>query len=687
MTGHGGASVGRRLEIMYSRNFLEQLYRTLYTIRVFETECVKLYRQGLIIGYFHPYLGQEAIAAGVCAALRKDDYIVSTHRGHGHCIAKGGELSKMAAELLGRETGYCRGRGGSMHIADVTAGNIGANGIVAGGIPIGVGAGLGISIRGTDQVVVIFFSDGAANNAVFAESLNLAAIWDLPVVFLLENNQYAVTSPIEKMTRVPDLYRRGEGYGVPASVVDGNDVLAVYEKTKEAVQTCREGCGPVLLEAKTYRYGGHHVNDPGLYMPKDRVEYYKAHDPVKMGRKYLLELGGCSEPEIAAIEEQVNLQMAQAVEFAKSSPQPSVQEFLKEVEHLCPVHRMAYPRRQAGANLSATQTNPHEGTDRQIMYREALNEALREEMRRDETVFIMGVCVAERGGSYKVTAGLLEEFGPRRVIDTPISEASFTGAGVGAAITGMRPVVEVLFIDFMSLAIDQIVNQAAKYKFISGGKGKVPLVLRTQGGSGNGLAAQHSQSLEAWYYHVPGLKVVMPSTPYDAKGLLKSAIRDDDPVIFIEHKLLYMTKGAVPVEEYTIDIGVGQIKRYGGDVTIVAWSNMVHRALSAAQKLAEQGIEAEVIDPRTLVPLDKELILDSVRKTEHLVIVQEAVRRGGVASDIASIVQYEAFDCLDAPIEIVAGKNTPIPFNINLERASAPQENDIIEAVKRSLHV
>lgn len=335
--------------------------------------------------------------------------------------------------------------------------------------------------------------------------------------------------------------------------------------------------------------------------------------------------------------------------------------------------------------MNSVQTNSDGQAGRQIMYREALNEALREEMHRDETVFLMGGGIGQRGGSYKVTVGLLDEFGPRRVKDTPISEASFTGAGVGAAITGMRPVVEILFIDFTSLIIDQIVNQAAKYKFISGGKGRVPMVLRTQGGSGKGLAAQHSQSLEAWFYHIPGLKVVMPSTPYDAKGLLKSAIRDDDPVIFIEHKLLYMTKGPVPQEEYTIKLGVGDIKRRGDDVTIVAWSNMVGRSLSAAEKLARQGIEAEVIDPRTLVPLDKELIIESVKKTEHLVIVQEAVRRGGVASDIASIVQAEAFDSLDAPIEIVAGKNTPIPFNFNLEKASVPQENDIIEAVKRAL--
>jgi pyruvate dehydrogenase E1 component alpha subunit len=316
---------------MASQQFLEQLYRTLYTIRVFETQCIRLYRQGLIVGYFHPYLGEEAIATGVCAALREDDYIVSTHRGHGHCIARGGELPKMVCEVLGREGGYCRGRGGSMHIADVTTGNIGANGIVGGGIPIGVGAALGARIRGTNQVVAVFFSDGAANNGVFPESLNMAAIWNLPVVFVLENNQYAVSSPVEEMTRVPDLYRRGEAYGVPSSTVDGNDVLAVHERAAKAVEMCRQGQGPVLIEAKTYRHGGHHVNDPGLYMPKDRLEYYKARDPVALGRKYLLERGGLDEQRVQEIERKIDRQMEEAIEWARNRPQPSVETFLEEV--------------------------------------------------------------------------------------------------------------------------------------------------------------------------------------------------------------------------------------------------------------------------------------------------------------------------------------------------------------------
>ncbi|MBN2814957.1 MAG: alpha-ketoacid dehydrogenase subunit beta [Bacteroidales bacterium] len=320
------------------------------------------------------------------------------------------------------------------------------------------------------------------------------------------------------------------------------------------------------------------------------------------------------------------------------------------------------------------------------MYREALNEALKEEMRRNPNVFVMGEGIAERGGSYKVTVDLLEEFGHKRVIDTPISENGFTGTGVGAALTGMRPVVEILFIDFSLLVLDQIINQAAKFKFMSGGTARVPMVLRTQGGVGNGLAAQHSQSLEMLFYHIPGLRVVMPSDAYDAKGLLKSAIRCDDPVIFLEHKLLYMNKTDVPEEEYTIPLGQAKVKKEGKDLTIIAWSGMVPKALEAAHILASQGIDAEVVDPRTLVPLDKETILNSVRKTEHVLIVQEAVRRGGVASDISSIIQEQAFDYLDAPVKILGGLNIPCPFNLNLEELIIPQVDDIVKAAKEVVY-
>jgi pyruvate dehydrogenase E1 component beta subunit len=317
-----------------------------------------------------------------------------------------------------------------------------------------------------------------------------------------------------------------------------------------------------------------------------------------------------------------------------------------------------------------------------VKYREALRAALDEEMERDPAVFVVGEGIGERGGSYKVTEGLLAKFGPNRVIDTPLSEAGFVGLGVGAAIVGQRPVVEMLFIDFLLLAGDQVINQAAKYRFMSGGEGRVPLVIRTQGGTGNSLAGQHSQSLEALYYHIPGLKVVMPSTPKDAKGLLKAAIRDDDPVIFIEHKQLYMTDGEVPEEDYLIPLGEAEVKRPGSDVTLVAWSHMTLKSLQAAEELATEGVDTEVIDLRTISPMDIGCVLDSVRRTGRLVIAQEAVKRGGVGSDIAAMVAEQAWDSLRAPILRIAGKNTVIPFNLALEKAAVPQVADLVAGVR-----
>jgi len=317
----------------------------------------------------------------------------------------------------------------------------------------------------------------------------------------------------------------------------------------------------------------------------------------------------------------------------------------------------------------------------ELMYREALNQALFEEMRRDPLVFTMGEGIAERGGSYKVTDGLFKEFGPARVMDTPISEASFTGCGVGAALVGTRPVVEILFVDFTGLIMDQIINQAAKYEFMSGGQGKVPMVLRTQGGAGNGLAGQHSQSLEALFYHIPGLKVVMPSTPYDAKGLLKASIRDDHPIIFIEHKLLYMTKGEVPEDDYIVPLGQADVKRAGDDITLITYSYMTLKCLEAAEVLQDEGIRVEVVDLRTLTPLDKETILQSVEKTGRAIVVHEAVKRGGVGGDIAAMIMEEAYDDLDAPVMRIAGKNTTIPYNLELEKVCVPTVADIVEGV------
>jgi len=324
---------------------------------------------------------------------------------------------------------------------------------------------------------------------------------------------------------------------------------------------------------------------------------------------------------------------------------------------------------------------------REITYRDALREALREEMLRDETVFLLGEDIGRYWkGAFKVTKGLAEEFGDERVRDTPISESAIIGVAAGAAITGMRPIAEIMFGDLSALAMDQIANQAAKLTYMFGGQTKVPLVIRMPFGAGVNVAAHHSQSLEAWFLHVPGLKTAMPSTPYDAKGLLKTAIRDDNPVMFFEHKLLYSIKGPVPEEEYTVPLGVADVKRKGEDVTIVATLYMVHKSLAAAEELSKQGISVEVVDPRTLIPLDKQAIISSVKKTGRIVIVTEDCKTGGVSAEIAAVVAEEAIDYLDAPVKRVAEPDTPIPFSPPLERFVIPDEKKIIGAVKEVVH-
>ncbi|MUK87524.1 alpha-ketoacid dehydrogenase subunit beta [Ornithinibacillus sp. L9] len=323
---------------------------------------------------------------------------------------------------------------------------------------------------------------------------------------------------------------------------------------------------------------------------------------------------------------------------------------------------------------------------REITYLEAVREAMSQEMRVNNDVFILGEDIGVYGGAFGVTSGMIEEFGPERVRDTPISEAGIAGTAVGSALTGMRPILDLQFSDFITIAMDQIVNQAAKIRYMYGGKGMVPMVVRTPSGSGTGAAAQHSQSLEAWVTHIPGLKVVQPSTAYDAKGLLKAAIDDDNPVIFYEHKLLYKTSSHVPEDTYSIPLGKADVKREGSDVTIVATAIMVHRALEAAMELAKEGIDVEVIDPRTLVPLDEEAIITSVSKTGRVVVVHEAVKRGGYGAEIASMIaESEAFDYLVAPIKRLGAAPSPVPYHPELEKAHVPQVPNIIQAVKEML--
>ncbi|OLA98748.1 MAG: dehydrogenase [Candidatus Rokubacteria bacterium 13_1_20CM_4_70_14] len=649
-----------------SGDALESLYTTMVRIRRFDEKTTELFSAGLVKGTAHSYVGEEAVAAGACANLREGDYIVGTHRGHGHCIAKGARVDRMMAELMGRADGYCRGLGGSMHIAALDLNILGCNGIVAAGLPIGTGAALAAKLRKTDNVVVAFFGDGGANQGVVHEALNLAAVWKLPAIYLCENNQYALSTATGRTTAGDSIAARAAAYGIPGVRVDGNDVLAVYETVRTAVARARRGEGPTLVEAVTYRWGGHSMraNLPE-YRTKEEEREWMERDPVARLGSHLVDGKRATPVRLKELEESVELELDRAVEFAKSSPEPTVE--LMEASVYAPHAEVSEPATRAGRELTMA---------------EALNEALQSEMQRDERVFVMGEDVGLIGGIFGVTRGLRERFGEDRVRDTPISEATFVGAGVGAAIAGLRPVVEIQIFDFVALTMDQLVNQAAKFRYMLGGRPTVPLVIRGPQGGGIRLAAQHSQSLEAWFAHVPGLVVVAPATPYDAKGLLVSAIRDDNPVIFLEHKALYATKGAVPEAPYAIPLGKADVKRAGTDVTLVATQAMVSRALAAAGDLEKDGVSVEVIDPRTLVPLDEATILASVARTGRLVIAHEAVKRGGWGAELAALVAEHALDVLDAPIVRVAARNVPMPYNDSLERATIPSQQDIAAALR-----
>jgi 2-oxoisovalerate dehydrogenase E1 component len=646
---------------------LEAVYRTMLRIRRFDEGVMDLFKEGLVKGTAHSYVGQEAVAAGACAALTKADFVVSHHRGHGHCIAKGASLDRMMAELMGRVTGYCKGLGGSMHIADLDHNILGANGIVGAGIGIGTGAALTNKLRGNDAVGVVFFGDGAANEGIFHEGLNLGSLWKLPVVYLCENNQYALSTSMKDSTAVDRISMRAGAYSMPGVTVDGNDVLAVHAAVQEAVARARKGDGPTLIEALTYRWGDHSMraNLPAYRTEAEQVEWRKLDAVARFEQKLETEYG-FKRAALDAIRAQVEAELGAAKAFAIASPEPTLDDLEGAV--YAPHYQPPEPR------LTAT---------RELSFAEAIKEALAQEMERDPSVFVLGEDVGKIGGIFAATRGLIEKFGPERVRDTPISEAAIAACAVGAAITGMRPVAEVQIFDFITHMMDMIVNQAAKFRFMLGGKPTVPLVIRGPQGGGIRLAAQHSQSLEAWFTHVPGLVVLGPSSPYEAKGLLISAMREDNPVIFLEHKMLYVGKKApVPEEAYAIPIGKAVIKRHGRDVTLVATMAMVESALQAASRLEAEGIDVEVIDPRTLRPLDEDTIIESVKKTSRLVIAHEGWKRWGFGAEVAAMVAEKAIDWLDAPILRVGARDSPMPYNDKLERLVIPQAEDIVDAIK-----
>lgn len=646
---------------MINNRELETLLEKMMELRCFEEKIAKLYSQGdSIIGPVHLYTGQEAVAVGVCSNLRQDDYMISNHRGHGHCLAKGATFEEMMSELHGKESGYNKGRGSSMHIMCSDLGIVGTSSVVASGIPIAAGIGLSIKMKKTDQVVVSFFGDGASNNGSFHEGLNMAALWKLPTIFVCENNLYAVSTSTSESTSVKDISVRGAAYGIPSVTINGMNVAEVAKVTREAVERARKGAGPTLIECKTYRFMAHGEGETLEYRTKEEIQKWKQMCPIDSLSGKLIKEKVLTEEKVKHMEQKIRKKIDEAAKFAKESSFP--QHFIKKADV-----------QQESAIYPASSPT------KEITFIQAIREALREEMRRDETVFLLGEDI--RHALWGVTKGLVDEFGRERVIDTPISENGIIGVALGSALTGLRPVVEIMFADFLTLCMDQIVNQAAKVRFLSGDQMNAPMVIRSPLGLGRSAGPQHSQSFISWFMHVPGIKIAAPSNSRDAKGLLKTAIRQNDPVIFIEALLLYGSKSLVPEEEYTIPFGKADVKKEGKDVTLVAISTMVPKAITACENLAKKGVDVELIDPRTLSPLDKDTIIDSVKKTTRLVIAEPECKTAGIGAEIAAIVAEEAIDYLDAPIKRVAIPDSCIPCSPSLEKIVIPNEEDIIKTI------
>ena len=664
-------------KIKLDKKTLLELYRVMQKIRLCEEQLARSHQRGLIHGACHTYIGEEAIAAGVCAHLRSDDVIFSTHRGHGHALAKGLTPRQLIAELFGRETGCSRGRGGSMHLFAPEIGLMGTSGIVGPCILQAAGAGYSFKLLKTDQVGVAFFGDGAVNNGAFHEGLNMASIWKLPVFFVCENNQFATEVAFSYSSANPSIGGRGDTYNLPGFSVDGNDVLAVHQIAGEAVERARKGEGPTLIECKTYRTRAHAEGmEDFTYRTREEVEKWKTRCPITRLRQSLLDESLTSKEELEGLDVEIKEMIKKAQTFAENSPWPDPATATTHVFNEGPDSATETPIRDQPPSEEKV------STPREITFMQATLEALSEEMAKNPKLFVLGEGVGQRGGNFNSTTGLYDLYGPERLCDTPICERGFVGLAGGAAMTGTRPMIDFMFADFILDSVGELINQIAKMQYMSSGRLKMPIVLRGCIGVGHSASTHHSGNYYPMYAHFPGFRVLIPSTPYDAKGLLKRALNCNDPVLFLEPRELLMLKGHVPQEEYEIEFGKARVVQDGKDITVVAIARMVHQCLSACEQLNGDHISVELIDPRTVAPLDVETILQSVQKTGRLLIVDETFAQYGIGAEIAARVVDSGFDDLDAPIRRLNGAFAPTPYSPTLEQAMVPQLEDIVKAMR-----
>lgn len=644
-------------------------WKAMLFIRRFEEECLRLSGEGQVQGSIHLCLGQEAIPVGAMSVLGEQDRVVATYRGHGWALACGADPTAVMAEIAQREGGVNGGRSGSPLLSDPSVGFLGENSIVGAGGPIADGVALAAVAKGTGGVVAVSLGDGAMNQGSVTEAMVFAAARRLPVIFMCENNQWSEMTPIAWTTRGKDLADRGIGLGIESHVVDGGDPLAVAAAVSAAAEACRAGRGPVLLECKTVRLSGHYNKDIEHYRPAEDKEQARQNDPLGRLGAMILAQGGYDQQQLDDLDSVVTAEVATIAQAVRLMPEPAPETALN--------HLYAEPRTEARPGFS------DEALPREMTYQRAVNAALKEELAARPEVIFYGEDVGFAGGIFGVSRGLQKEFGSERVFDTPIAESAILGSAVGAAMEGMRPVVEIMWADFVFVALDQIVNQAANVRYINSSRLTAPLTIRMQQGVTPGSCAQHAQSIEAFLAHIPGIKVGLPATPQDAYRMTLAAIEDPDPTVLIEFRSLYQMTGEV-VTGGPIEPASGA-RRYGAgsDVAIITWGSMLHTALEASQVLRNEGIESSVLDLRWVNPIDDAAIGQVVADSGgRVIIVHEANTTGGFGAEIAARISERHFVDLAAPIIRIGTPDIRMPSAPSLQKALIPNLTNIADAAR-----
>lgn len=634
----------------FSDQMLLELYEALLLPRMIEEKMLLLIRQGKVSKWFSG-IGQEAIAVGTTKALRSTDYILPLHRNLGVFTSRSIPLEKLFAQWQGKRSGFTKGRDRSFHFGAPEYRIIGMISHLGAMLGVADGIALASNLDNNEELALVYSGDGGTSEGDFHEAINVAAVWDLPVIMLIENNGYGLSTPSQEQFRCKQFIDKAIGYGIEGVQVDGNNVLDVYDATLKIAERMRRDRKPVLLEALTFRMRGHEEASGTKYVPKELMDQWARKDPVENYQQYLIEIGTLKEERVREIRAQFKAMIDEAWKLAVDEPNisTSVQEEIADV-YARPRYKLIEP-------------NPAKQSSKRFV--NAISEGLRQAMERDPKLVLMGQDIAEYGGVFKVTEGFVQQFGKERVRNTPLCESAILGVGLGLSICGRASMVEMQFADFASSGFNQIVNNLAKTHYRWGQP--VNVTVRMPTGAGVGAGPFHSQSNEAWFTHVPGLRVVYPSSPFDAKGLLTTSLIEPNPVLFFEHKFLYRSsEELVPDDYYTLPLGKARIVREGTDITVVTFGLGVHWINELVPEFPH--ISFEIIDLRTLLPWDKETVLASVTKTGKCLVLHEDTTVGGFGGEIASTIMEERFHQLDAPVMRLGSLETPVPFNAQLEQ-------------------